>query len=105
MNLSEAMEIILKSAIAGLIISALGGPRFLFPLFTDARAVFLSFVYYLTGFTVPPAVACMSGCSMIAMITHGNIFALATIAASCVLLRIIAGSEQKGQLHGGDKDA
>lgn len=105
MSIFEATAVIMKSAFIGLMISVLGGSRFLFPLFTDVRAIFRNCIGYLTGYNVPSTVACMSSCVIMAMVFHGNIFALLTIAASCALLRLIAWSEHATPLIGGDQGA
>lgn len=105
MSIFEAAAIIIKSSLVGLMISVLGGSRFLFPPFTDVRAIFRNCIGYLTGYNVPSPVACVSSCAIMAMVFHGNIFALLTIAASCALLRLIAWSEHSMPLIGGDKDA
>jgi len=105
MSIFEAMILVTKSTIIGIIISLLGGNRFLIPVFTDIRAVFLHCVFYLTGFHVPSTVACICGCTIVAMVFYGNIFALLPIGISCLLLRLIARCEHASQSSGGEKNA
>ena len=80
MSLYQAFILILKCTTAGLIIAVLGGQKFLFPLFTDLRAVFCYFMLYLTGYRLNHAFAAVLGCAVLGFVMVGNVYALSIIA-------------------------